>query len=155
AAGWEWYQEVSEGRVMLWKVDPHSQPPFVLAKSHRTEAPCEGVSPDLKRFATVTLPEGGESPGEVKLWDMATGRVLAAIPFPEEEDSPALSFGPGGKMLAIACGRGATTELYDLGTMPPRHVGSVPEALFTPDGRLVAVRNETGADLLELPTLQK
>src|SRR5262249_10097547 len=44
---------------------------------------------------------------------------------------------------------------YDLGTMPPRHVGSVPEALFTPDGRLVAVRNETGADLLELPTLQK
>src|SRR5262249_19526943 len=39
AAGWEWYQELSEGRVMLWKVAPHSQPPFVLAKSHRTEAP--------------------------------------------------------------------------------------------------------------------
>ncbi|HWE36894.1 MAG TPA: WD40 repeat domain-containing protein [Isosphaeraceae bacterium] len=97
-------------------------------------------------FALAATPDGktlasGDLNGVVKLWDAATGRVLANL---EGHKGAvfALAFGAGGKTLASA-GADRTIRLWDVATRAlskglEGHRGDVVSVAFGPDGKALA-----------------
>src|SRR5262249_17815844 len=83
-----------------------------------------------------------QRPGEVRLFDVATGRRISlAVGF---KDVPyAVAFSPDGRRLLVACGDG-TVKLYDgttgqeVAALPP-YDGFVYAAAFSQDGKTLLV----------------
>ncbi|HEV3263103.1 MAG TPA: serine/threonine-protein kinase [Gemmataceae bacterium] len=83
--------------------------------------------------------------GEIKIWDMRTGRALRTLPGPQG-GLAAIALSPDGKLLA-ATGTDNSVQLWDphKGTDLARlrgHTGKVLGLGFSPDGRLLASASE-------------
>jgi WD40 repeat protein/tRNA A-37 threonylcarbamoyl transferase component Bud32 len=108
-------------------------------------APVRGVaySPDDRRLASA----GGEygKPGEVKVWDIATGRELHRLPGHKDLVS-CVVFSPDGRWLATATGGVRTpgeVKIWDADNgrelrCLPRHATPIRGLAFSPDGRQLA-----------------
>jgi WD40 repeat protein len=96
-------------------------------------------APDGKALASsATGASGGDR--RVRLWDVATGKVLRQLP---SDYYGSLAFAPDGKALAVAPGD-ASIHLYDpeTGKELPQSAGAMLRALglaVSPDGKTVAV----------------
>jgi WD40 repeat protein/tRNA A-37 threonylcarbamoyl transferase component Bud32 len=125
---WEWYflKGLCQGRASL--------PPY------KGRATAVAFHPDGRQLATA----GGEvgRPGQIKTWDMASGRLLRTFPRSHNNMITALAFHPAGKVLASASDDG-TIGLWEVDsgrelthlTGHSEHVNSV---AFSADGKLLA-----------------
>lgn len=118
-------------------------------------------SPDGKTLASAG---GGQlkgrdrgALGEIKLWDVATGKLLKTIAVPNGIVFH-VAFSPDGKLLATASGSGSAdpvvpgeVRLWDASTgelvrkLPSHHRGAYGVA-FSPDGKLIA---SGGTDMID------
>ncbi|MCI0380023.1 MAG: protein kinase [Gemmataceae bacterium] len=122
--GWEWFflQERMRGRFTL--------------SAHRDRATAAAYRPDGKRLASA----GGEptKPGEIKVWDPATGSLLATLNG-HGNSINALAYSPDGKFLASASSD-KTVRIWDgesgkeLFTLAG-HTSFVAAVSFAPDSR--------------------
>src|SRR5205807_1380363 len=86
-------------------------------------------SPDGRLVLTVAAGAGGQ-PGEARLWESATGRLLTAPPLRHGRgDIHHAAFSPDGKLLVTA-GADGTSRLWDTASGRPageplRHPGPV------------------------------
>jgi len=114
------------------------------------------ITPDGTQLAFVVLDDGGE----IKFWDLATGRETRAINLPDKEiDSIELAFTPDGRLLA--CGIvDKRLRLWDVGekgnerevtTTAPEHV----LVKFSRDGRMLAFAEGHTVKLWEVATLRE
>ena len=92
-----------------------------------------------------------ESVGQVKLWDVATGREIGAIKGHGRGVSK-VAFSRDGKLLASG-GTDNTIKIWDVATRTEvrtltGHTSSIESIDFTPDGRLLASASEDGSTFL-------
>jgi WD40 repeat protein len=106
-------------------------------------------SPDSRRVVTCRAVYGANHPAEVQIWDASTGLAVTA-PIKQTELVQHVSFSPDGRRILIAGWREA--RVWDLATgqpvtVPMKHdsmlnfpqeIPSLNNALFSPDGSLVA-----------------
>jgi RNA polymerase sigma factor (sigma-70 family) len=119
-------------------------------EGHNSEIDALAFSPDGKALVSATgnLMNWGVRPGEVKLWEVATGKERRELQ-QHPEAVTAVAFSPDGKMLLTGCAD-HQARLWDpvngklLKTLSG-HKGFVLSVAFNPDGRTVATgsRDET------------
>jgi len=85
---------------------------------------------------------GPEDPGQVKIWDVVTGKELLRIKHPKGLSQP-VAFSPDGTEVLAACHADKTLIAFDSRTGQQRHVYALPEeakyAAYSPDGDCVAL----------------
>jgi RNA polymerase sigma factor (sigma-70 family) len=126
---------LEKGRMLLWEpaAEKEVRLPRELAQAWAA------FSPDGK-----TLAVGGstrEPPGEVRLWDVATGKEIRPLTEKCPQTCP-LAFSPDGKALATTSTDGGV-RLYDVASgkvirdlgATPRFVYPVKHLAFSPDGK--------------------
>ncbi len=131
----------------IWRLDPPGDPDALAG--HTAEAWAAAFSPDGKVLAT-----GSDDTGErhtIKLWDTASGRLLAGWKG-HTATVAALAFSPDGRVLASASldsGRAghSNVNLWDMTSCRPMtslvgHTGSVRSVAFSPDGRWLATASD-------------
>jgi len=127
----------------------------------RTNVGVASISPDGRLIAC------GDNTDHVRLWETATGKLLARLPSPTGRWTSA-RFHPFGELLAT-CGADGVARLWDLhagsllSTIEGMHVATGQSLDFSPDGLTVAVTCpdgtiqiralETGRVLMILPSL--
>jgi WD40 repeat protein len=97
-------------------------------------------SPDGKTLACSNGRSVNENINRITLWDIATGKELAALRLANQSYS--LAFSPDGKMLAATEGD-ACVRFWESGTWKDRGIWRFPEGSasrlsFSPDGRCLA-----------------
>jgi len=107
---------------------------------HGTQIRCLAFSPDSRTLASC----GGQynQPGDVSLWDVATGRLVHSLPGPRQGVGT-VDFSPDGKTL-VAAGMDRSVSFWDVASGRPNRRFSVASvrgnwAAFGRDGRTVAV----------------
>jgi WD40 repeat protein len=120
--------------------DRPEQPAETILGEHEHPVLCLAFAPDGK-----TLAAGGglrDRPGEIKLWDLATGAERAAL-WGHQNFVSALAFAPDGRTLASASFDGIV-KLWDVASGRERASLSAPlprslSAVLAPDGRTLAL----------------
>jgi WD40 repeat protein len=135
------------GLVTLWDVDS-GKPRATF--THFGGMNMIVLSPDGKVLATGggEVGPGGDifnGPGDVRLWDVASGRRLAVLPAPSTRVTR-LAFAPDGKTLAAST-EAPSVMLWDVVNAAPRAELTWPSGparylAFSPDGKTLA----TGGD---------
>jgi hypothetical protein len=99
-------------------------------------------TPDYARWRT-----GADLPGEVKLWDAATGRRVATLPeHGRREHAVEPLFAPAGGVLAVLCTprsapESGRIELWDIASLTPLGtIDGVTNGFFLPGGTTLATR---------------
>jgi len=92
-----------------------------------------------------SYPQGGDTAGEIQLWDAATGE-RSGLPIMPEACVLAAAFSPDGKTILAGC-LDKTARLWDVATGNPigpamRHQGAVLAVAFSPDGRFILTGSE-------------
>jgi WD40 repeat protein len=100
-------------------------------------------SPDGKTVASggSTYKDGEEA--EIKLWDVASGKLLRAMA--DKEHARSLTFSADGKFLAAGATSGV--KVWDVKTGKLKHAlgtGLARRAVFAPDGKTLAAGTEEG-----------
>jgi RNA polymerase sigma factor (sigma-70 family) len=132
-----------DGTIRLWNIAEARAQETLKGAGQNVFA--VAFSPDGKRLATA----GGDAAagadgktGEVRLWDVASGKILAVI-HGHVGTAPSVAFSPDGKVLASP-GADRTVRLWDATTgMEVRRLASplalIRQVAFSPDGRLLAM----------------
>src|SRR5262249_55054627 len=100
-------------------------------------------SPDHKTLAVGS--SSGVSRGEVRLWDVETGKERATLTG-HQGQVVTLVFSPDGKTLASGCTQDESVKLWDVATGKERATlepGSAATVTFSPDGRTLAVGTDS------------
>ena len=137
AAGLVTLWDVPAGRARATFSHPGGMNMVVISRDGKTLATGGG------KVGSQARPSPG--PGEVRLWDVATGRRLAVLSVPAGRVTRVM-FAPDGKTLAAAT-EAATIMLWDLTTTTPRATltwqsGPALSLAFSPDGATVASGGE-------------
>ena len=83
-------------KIRLWDIDTHA--PIAVLTGHTQPIASLDFSPDGRTLASGTGDRWLNLPGEVKLWDVRTGNLLATLP---EQGAP-LALARGGDILATS-----------------------------------------------------
>ena len=131
------------GVVRLWDVAKGKE--RVALKGHKGIVQAVAFSPDGKTLAsasrTVPMVPNQAGQGEVKLWNVATGKETASLSGLSDEVW-CVAFSPDGKLLATG-GKDRTIRLWDVATVKEvaslnGHSGTVVSLAFSPDGKTLA-----------------
>src|SRR5262249_44167757 len=90
----------------------------------------------------------GDADGELRLWDVPTGKLQAAWQAHENNNVCSADFSSDGKLLATGSSDG-TAKLWDVGTRKQRAIlrtdgRAFMQVRFSPDGRMLATTSEDG-----------
>jgi WD40 repeat protein len=130
---WEWHHFHSQldmaSRVLI---------------GHEGQVRGVAFSPDGSRVASIAMDH------TMRLWEAATGRVIAVAPGQHGYSERAVGFSPDGRRLASG-GDDGTVHLWDARTgaqlaVCRGHSGPVDEFAFSPDGRRLVSRAEPADD---------
>jgi WD40 repeat protein len=110
------------------------------------------LRPDGKMGATlIGAPISGKRQAEVKLWDIASSKEVAAFDFPAH-DLQASTFSPDGRFLAAA--GGDSMVVWDVKARKQLHakerIGSVYTLVFSPDAKKLGAAGLGGVRLWDL-----
>jgi WD40 repeat protein len=143
------YQEDGEFNVVVWQLNDLTRP----WRKQRWPAADGLVLPGCKTTAThhfhVHLPEGTKQ-DQLKVWDLETGRLLAAFPLgdePPEDARPALDIPAGCRILQSSLGG---CSLWDLGGHPNFVALAWDSDSISPDGQWLLRSQDPGVDLANL-----
>ncbi|HKB38923.1 MAG TPA: WD40 repeat domain-containing protein, partial [Gemmataceae bacterium] len=127
----------SEKVVTLWTLAGKT-----VLNGHTQEVTDLAFAPEGRRLATAA---GAENTGEVKLWDVDTGKEIATLPR-QARRVQSLAFSPDGRTLAVACGKEVTIWDPPTGTELKRWqlAGPVCRLVYAPDGATLAAGLENG-----------
>jgi WD40 repeat protein len=149
------------GMIRLWKVADLLEafrgagPGILTLKGHRGLIRALAFAPNGKLLAAASAeaPPPGRAPrGDVKLWDLTTGKEKASLS--DHGGKPwCVAFSPNGKLVASGGGDGVIRLLdlargKEIGTLNG-HKGIVVALAFSPDGKTLA---SGGGDPGVLPT---
>ena len=116
---------------------------------------CVAFSPDGKTLAgaIASMPDWREGLGQVKLWDLHTGRERTTLYGPKGQVRR-LAFSPDGKTLATGS-EGGFLRLWDVVTQQEQattqaHTAPVIALAFAPDGKTLATASAWGDALVKL-----
>jgi WD40 repeat protein len=147
-------------KIGVWQLgegDPHATP----LRRHDVPADQVAFTPTLETFAVTTRSGDDAGPQDVQVRDMATGAVIARARYEDTETHiQRLSFGNDGRFLVATAGGGTQLDwkwkitAWDTGTglviahtfLDDSHVE------VSPDGKWVALPNETGVEVVETIT---
>jgi DNA-binding beta-propeller fold protein YncE len=124
-----------DNTVRVWRAaDGHC---LRTLQGHTQRVVTVSFSPDGRHLASAAV--GGETSGEVRVWDLRTGQTVLALPVP---GTVTVAYGPDGRRLALAnLDKSVRVVEVATGQEVLRLAGHTQEAYFTafsPDGRLVA-----------------
>jgi WD40 repeat protein len=129
--------------------------PFRTLRGHKQRVIGVAFSPDGQRLATVS----GETDhaGEVKVWDAASGELLANFPGPEVPNPLVqIAFSPDGRRLASGSEKNSV-KVWDVTTGHELyafwgHAAPILNVTFSPDGRrLISAGRDRVVNVWELP----
>jgi WD40 repeat protein len=134
----------------IWRLDPPSSPDAL--RGHTDEAWSAAFSPDGKLLATGS--DDTDERQTIKLWDPASGRLLAGWNA-HTATVVSLAFSPDGRFLAsssLDSGKpgDANVLIWDVASRSQvasfqGHVGPVRSLEFSPDGKLLATAGDDGS----------
>jgi WD40 repeat protein/tRNA A-37 threonylcarbamoyl transferase component Bud32 len=146
-----WYVPMpnTSGEVILWDLATGRK--LATLGGHEGMVTSVAFAPDGKTLASTSLastrmtlwedpPQPRDLPGQLKLWDLATGKERASQPHPRGLQS--LAFSPDGKTLAGSAGPFGEIDLWDaragrLRSTLVGHTAAVTALGFLPDGKTV------------------
>src|SRR5262249_25540550 len=141
-------------RVMVWSW--HGDGPVRLVKQYQVRSNEVVFSLDATEFVTVRRSE--RDVAEISIVDLETGRTRLTLSDRDEQtDIQSVAFGPDGRYLITSGGGGPQLDwktrsvVWDISGRKARQVGTFfTDPVLSPDGRFLAVREETQVTLKEL-----
>lgn len=134
--------------------------PVKLLKEYALKASQAAFAPDLGAYATTGAAEDDPEVTEIRVVSMETGQERLRITYRDSETHiQKIAFGPGGRFL-VASGGGGTqltwktrSTVWHITASKARELGTYPtDPVFSPDGRFLAVREESRVSLQEIGT---